>query len=254
MFIDTHAHLTMPEYSDLQSVLGRAKDAKVEAIINASFDLESSRASVKLAEDIDFVYAAVGIHPHDADLVTDDAIKELKKLSSSKKVVAVGETGLDYYRNLKPKEIEQEAFRKILILAQELNLPAIIHCRNADSDLIRIMREENKGNLRAVFHCFAGDEHLMNFALEMKYMISFTGNITFKKADLLRERVKQVPIESLMIETDCPYLAPEPFRGQRNEPSYVSYVAETIAKIKNISVEEVGMATTQNARRFFNLK
>ena len=253
MYIDTHAHLNMPEYSDLHSVLDRAKDSKVETIINASYDIESSHASVALANNNQNIYAAVGIHPHDAQITSTATINEIRKLAANKKTLAIGETGLDYFRCLVPKEVQQNSFRVFLQLAQELSLPIIVHCREADQDVIRIMREENRGTLRAVFHCFAGDENLMRFALDMGFMVSFTGNITFKKAGLLRERARQIPINNLMIETDCPYMSPEPFRGERNEPSNVVFVAQAIANEKGLPVEEVAIATTQNARKFFNI-
>lgn len=243
----------MPEYSDLQEVIDRAKLAKVETIINASFDLESSKASVKLAENYDFIYAAVGIHPNDAQLVNSESLKAIKQLARSKKVVAIGETGLDYYHTYVAKEIQQEAFRKFLQLAQDLKLPAIVHAREAQDDIIRIMREENRGDLRAVFHCFAGDEKLVQYAQENKFLISFTGNITFKKAQVLRDIIAKTPLEMIMIETDCPYLSPEPFRGKKNEPANVVYVAKEVAKIKNIPLEETAMVTTKNARSFFKL-
>jgi TatD DNase family protein len=253
VFIDTHAHLTMPEYSDLNDVLARAKDAKIENIINASFDLISSKAGVRLAKDHDFIYAAVGIHPHDANLVDEKMIGELTRLASDPKVVAVGETGLDYYRNLQPQEIQIAAFRKFLQLAQKLDKPVIIHCREAQEDVMRVMREEDQGKLRGVFHCFAGDEKLVQFAQDLGFMISFTGNVTFKKAQATRDRVKEIPLSILMLETDCPYLAPEPFRGQRNEPSYITYVAKAIAEIKEITVEELAMQTTKNAKKLFKI-
>lgn len=263
MFIDTHAHLTKDEYSDIAEVIQRAKDAKVEAIVNASFDLPSSREAVKLANDNDFICAAVGIHPHNAPAVTDAAVAEIRKLAKDKKVVAIGETGLDYFKNLqptyaeasvgKPADIQKLAFRKFLALSQELDLPIIVHSRDAQDDTIHIMREENKGKLRGVFHCFAGDEHLIQLAKEIGFMISFPGTVTFKKADQVRENVKNIPLEMIMIETDCPYLSPEPFRGQRNEPAYVVYVAQKIAEIKKLSLEEVAMETTRNAKRMFKI-
>ncbi|MBI5701586.1 TatD family hydrolase [Candidatus Saganbacteria bacterium] len=253
MFIDTHAHLTMPEYSDLSEVIDRAKAAKVEAIINASFDIDSSNASMTLANNYDLIYAAVGIHPNDAQLVNDEAIKHISSLASNKKVVAIGETGLDYYHTIVEKEVQQKAFRIFLNLAQKLDLPVIVHCRQADNDVIRIMREENKGKLQAVFHCFAGDPNLRVFAEEMGFMVSFTGNITFKKAGLLREQAKIVPMNKLMIETDSPYLAPDPLRGSRNEPANVAIIAKKIAAIKGLSVEDVAIETTKNAREFFRI-
>jgi len=253
VFIDTHAHLTMPEYSDLSEVLTRAREVKVEAVINASFDLKSSQEGLRLAKDHDFIYAAVGIHPHDANLVDDKMIQELERLASDPKVVAIGETGLDYYRNLQPKETQIAAFRKFLQLAQKLDKPVIIHCREAQEDIMRVMREENQGKMRGVFHCFAGDEKLIQFANDLGFLISFTGNITFKKANRTRELAKLVPIFQLMIETDCPYLAPEPFRGRRNEPAYITYVAKVLAEIKGITVEELARSTTKNARKLFKI-
>lgn len=253
MFIDTHAHLTMPEYSDLDQVLSRAKDAKIEAIINASFDLQSSRDSLKLAKEHDFIYAAVGIHPHDADKVDEKAIAEVLELAKDKKVVAIGETGLDYHYGKDNKEAQKAAFKKFLELAQELNKPVIIHCREADEDTITIMKEVNRGGLRGVFHCFAGNDSLIDYAREIGFYASFTGTVTFKKADQVRENVKKIPLEKLMLETDCPYLAPEPNRGKRNEPSYIPIIARKIAELKGISIEELAAITTQNARKFFSI-
>ena len=193
MFIDTHAHLTMPEFKDIDIYLLRAKNAGIEAIVNASFDLDSSIGSVDLAKRFNEIYAAVAIHPHDADLVDDKMIAAIKDLAAEQKVVAIGETGLDYYRNLKPAEVQQRAFRVFLRLAQELDKPVIIHCRDAQDDTIKIMKEENRGALRGVFHCFAGDEALVRFAEEIIFYISFTGNVTFKKAHEVRENAARTP-------------------------------------------------------------
>ena len=253
MFIDTHAHLTMPEFKEIDQFLARARDAKIEAIINASFDLESSLGSVELANKYDFIYAAVGIHPHDADKVDDKSIDQIKVLLQNKKVVAIGETGLDYYYKLKSVMLQQEAFRKFLALAQESNKPVIIHCREAQKDTIDIIKEENKGNLRGVFHCFAGDDMLIKFAKDIGFYISFTGNVTFKKAHAVRENVAKVPLNMMLLETDCPYLAPDPFRGKTNEPSYIPYIAKAIAEIKGITVEEIAIETTKNARNLFKI-
>ena len=253
MLIDTHAHLTMPEYNDLPAVFRRAKDAGIEAIINASFDLGSSRAGISLSRKNDLLYAAVGIHPHEADAVNAEAMAELKQLAADPRVVGVGETGLDYFNLRNSKESQMRAFRAFLSLAQELDKPAIIHCRDAQEDLIRIMKEENRGNLKGVFHCFAGDDELIDFAKETGFYISFTGNVTFKKAQKVRDNVKKLPLSRLLLETDCPYLAPEPFRGQRNEPAYVQYVAQAVALIKEVPVEEVAQVTTQNAKALFEI-
>lgn len=253
MYIDTHAHLTMPEFKEIDQFLTRAREAKIEAIINASFDLESSLGSVELANKYDFIYAAVGIHPHDADKVDDRSIEQIKTLFKNKKVVAVGETGLDYHYKLKSVELQQTAFRKFLALAQELNKPIIIHSREAQKDTIDIMKEENKGTLRGVFHCFAGDEELIRFAQEIGFYISFTGNVTFKKAHLVRENVTKVPLDMMLLETDCPYLAPDPFRGKTNEPSFIPYIAKAVAEIKGVSIEETARETTKNAKDLFNI-
>ncbi|MBU0573192.1 MAG: TatD family hydrolase [Candidatus Margulisbacteria bacterium] len=253
MYIDTHAHLTKDEYSDLAEVIKRAREANVEAILNASFDIASSREAVKLAQEYDFIYAAVGIHPHHAPEVNDNIFAEIKELAKDKKVAAIGEMGIDYFKNISPQDVQQHVFRKFLALAQELELPAIVHCRDAQEDTIRIMREENNGKLRGVFHCFAGDERLVRFAQEIGFLISFTGNITFKKADQVRENARKAPLEMIMIETDCPYMAPEPYRGQRNEPAYVVRVAEKIAEVRNMRIEEVAMETTRNAKKLFGI-
>jgi len=253
MFIDTHAHLTMPEYNDLNDVLARAREAKIEAIVNASFDLGSSEGSLKLAQEHDFIYAAIGIHPHDADKVNEASMSEIRSMANNKKVVAIGETGLDYHYHKETKDLQIEAFRKFLRLARELNKPVIVHCREAQEDTIKVMKEENKGDLRGVFHCFAGDDELIDFAKEIGFYISFTGTVTFKKAHQVRENVQKTPIEMLLLETDCPYLAPEPYRGKRNEPSYIPIMARAIADLKRIPIEELAAATTKNARRLFSI-
>jgi len=244
----------MPEYSDLDQVVERAKTAKIDLIINASFDLDSSRQALELTKRFpNYMYAAVGIHPHDAKLATETAIAEIKETASDKNVVAIGETGLDYFHNKQPKDIQQAAFRKFLNLSQELDLPVVIHARDAQEDTINIMKEEKKGNLRGVFHCFAGDQKLIDYAHTIGFYISFAGMVTFKKADNVRENVKKIPLSMLLLETDCPYLAPEPYRGKRNEPAYIPIIAERIAKVKGVSSDEVAKITTQNAKKLFKI-
>jgi len=253
MLIDTHAHLTMSEFFDLQDVLDRAKKAGVEAIVNASFDTESSHKSTCLSDDVDFIYASVGIHPNHASEATEENLSKIKRLAQSKKVVAIGEIGLDYYHKDIHPDIQKEVFVKFIRLAKELSLPMIIHSREADDDTIEIMKNENVSGMKAVFHCFAGSEKLEKFAYDSGFMVSYTVNITFKKADIIRASAKRVPVEKIMVETDCPYLAPQVFRGQRSEPAFVYYVAEEISKIKNISLDEVSDITTRNAKQFFNI-
>lgn len=255
MYVDTHAHLTFPEFEiDLPEVIQRAKAANIEAIINIALDEEAIQKSLRIAADYpNFVFNAAGLHPHDASQWHDDSYGHLKEISSKHKIVAIGETGLDYHYKLSPIEQQQKVFRLCLQLAQELDIPAVIHSREASKDTLNIIREENRGNLKGVLHCFAGDMELGRAALDMGLYISFTGNITFPKADNLREAAKQIPLERLMVETDCPFLAPQEFRGKRNEPAYVVKVAEKIAQVKGLSVEKVAIATTRNARALFGL-
>ncbi|OGC07658.1 hypothetical protein A2230_08035 [candidate division WOR-1 bacterium RIFOXYA2_FULL_36_21] len=263
MYIDTHAHLTIDEprfpnrgeYPDLQDVLDRAKKARVFAIINPSFDYESSLSVSCLSDDVDFVYGAIGIHPHDADNLTDEILRKFKKIAKeNKKIVAIGETGLDYFKCKVAPYVQQESFKRHMDLALELNLPVIVHCREAHNDIIKIMSEKKYEEIKCVFHCFAGAKELLAFAINKGFYISYTGNITFKKADLLRESVKNTPLNRLMIETDSPYLAPEPFRGQRNEPAFVAYVAKAIGALIERTEEEVAAVTTDNAKLFFGIQ
>lgn len=253
MYIDTHAHLTFPEFQlDLPDVIARAKAAKVEAIINIALDDEAIDKSVIMSKDYpDYIHLAAGLHPQEASQWNDGSYQKYKELALKQKMVAVGETGLDYHYKLSPVEDQKLVFRNFLRLAQELDIPAIIHSREAAQDTINILREENRGNLKGVLHCFAGDMGLGNAALDMDLHISFTGNITFPKAQIIRDAAKDIPLDRIMIETDCPFLAPQAFRGQRNEPAYVVKVAEKIAAIKDLTLEEVAIATTENARRLF---
>lgn len=253
MLIDTHTHLTFPEFQpDLSAVIDRAKEAKLEAIINIALDDNAVLQSIKLAEDYpDFIFNAAGIHPHEASQWQSDSYQKFKELAQKNKLIAIGEIGLDFFYKLSPPEQQKMVFRQLLQLAQELDLPAIIHSRDAAHDTLTILREENRGKLKGVLHCFAGDMELGKGALDMGLYLSFTGNITFPKANIIRTAAKEAPLDRILIETDCPFLAPQEFRGKRNEPAYVIKVAEKIAGIKDISFEEAAIATTQNARRLF---
>ena len=263
MFIDTHAHLDFPEFkTEVPGVLGRAKEAHVERIINVGVDGDSSKHSVDLARKYPEIYAAVGMHPHSAKELDIESKGWLTALSNHEKVVAIGEIGLDYYylkRSSKyahyPTREEQIfCFEQMLDLALETGLPAIIHAREADADILGILKSYH-GQLRAVLHCFSSNWDTAEKLLDMGFAISFTGNITFKNqsADLI-EAVRKTPIGSIMIETDCPYLAPELYRGARNEPAYVVEVAKKIAEIKNLSLAEVEIETSKKAMKFFNIK
>lgn len=255
MFIDTHAHLTFPEYKiDLPEVIARAKEAGLEAIINIALDEEAIKQSLKITEEYPgYIFTAAGVHPQDASGWSIEDEKRVRELAKEKKIIAIGETGLDYHYKLSPVDVQKEVFRKYLRLCQELDLPAVIHSRDAAKDTMLILHEENNGKLKGVLHCFAGDMELAREALDLGILFSFTGNITFPKADMIRLAAKEIPLEKIMIETDCPFMAPQIYRGQRNEPAYVVKVAEKIAEIKGMSAEEVARQTTQNARALFRI-
>lgn len=253
MFIDTHAHLTFPEFAaDLPAVIQQAKDARLEAIVNIALDDESVKSSLKMSRDYpDFVFTGAGLHPHEASEWNDGSYEKYSSLAKEHKLIAIGETGLDYHYKLSPVDQQKKVFRAFLQMAQELDLPAVIHSREAAQDTINILREENKGGLKGVLHCFAGDMSLGQAALDMGLLISFTANITYPKADLIRTAAQEIPLDRLMIETDCPFLSPQAYRGTRNEPAYVVKVAEKIAELKGLTVEEVALATSENAQRLF---
>ncbi|MEL3959771.1 TatD family hydrolase [Lysinibacillus endophyticus] len=255
MFIDTHVHLNADQYEeDLQQVIDRALAAKVEKMVVVGFDRKTIEKAMNLAEIYDFIYAVIGWHPVDAIDCTEEDLQWIEQLAAHKKVVAIGETGLDYYWDKSPKEVQQELFRKQIHLAQKLNLPIVIHNRDATGDVVKILREENAASVGGVMHCFSGSVETARECIAMNFMISLGGPVTFKNARLPKEVAKEIPLEYLMIETDAPYLAPHPYRGKRNEPSYVPLVAEEIARQKELTVEEVAQATTSNAVRFFNIK
>ncbi len=251
MYIDTHAHLNMPEYSDIAEVLSRAAAAGVLTIIDVGFDLVSSRTSVRLSDSYDQIFSAVGIHPHDASDFKDSDLDELRKLVLNPKVVAIGECGLDYYRNLSPGDAQIEMFRREIGLARELKLPMIVHSRDAHDDVLRILHEEAGGGLTGVMHCFSGDERIARLTLDLGFYVSFAGPLTFKNARDLRDIAKFVPLDKILIETDCPYLSPDPYRGERNEPAYVIKTAEKLAEIRGISLDELSLRIEQNVKELF---
>jgi TatD DNase family protein len=253
MYIDTHAHLTFPEFAvDLPDVIKRAKEANLEAIVNIALDDAALKKSLALsAEYAGYIFTAAGIHPHEASEYRESDYQKFKALAEQKQLVAIGETGLDYHYKLSPVETQQAVFRQFLQLCQAVDLPAVIHSREAAEDTIKIIREENRGKLKGVMHCFSGDSALALATLDLGFLISFTANITFPKANSLREVVKEVPLDKIMIETDSPFLAPQEFRGKRNEPAYVVKVADQIAAVKGLTVAEVALQTTRNARQLF---
>ncbi len=255
MLSDTHCHLDFPDYDkDRLEVIQRARDSGIKLIINVGSDIEHSIAAVSLADEFDFIYACVGIHPHDAKTYSEDTLSQLKELIKKPKVVGMGEIGLDYFRNLSPKDVQIDLFNKILSMARESNLPVVIHSRQAQIDTIKILKDHAQGGLlTGVVHCFSGDELFLKECLELGLNISFTCNITYKKASNLREFVKLCPVEKILLETDSPFLPPEGKRGTRNEPGNVSFLAKAISEIKNIDYEMVNRITFENACRLFSI-
>ncbi len=254
MLIDTHAHLEMREFNDdRDDVINRAREAGVEYIITIGTTVESSRDAVMLAEKHGCVYAAVGIHPHEAKDVLHPAYEVLRHLAKHKKVVAYGEVGLDYYYERSARNVQQRKFRDMLREARELQLPVIVHDRDAHEDTLRILAEEWDPALGGVMHCFSGDGAFARAVMDLGFSISIAGPVTFPKADALREVVKQVPIERMLVETDAPYLAPQAFRGRRNEPAYARHTAEAVAKIKGLTLEDVARITSFNAMQLFGI-
>ena len=252
MLIDTHCHLDFPEFdSDRELVIQRAEQAGVSFIINIGSSLRGSQAGIDLAGQYDFIYTSVGIHPHEADKINDGIIKNIQQLSRQAKVVAIGEIGLDYYRGISSAENQKKLFISLLEFAQLKLLPVIIHCRQAQKDISKILKEMNVNC--GIVHCFSGDEHFLRLCLDLGLHISFTCNLTYKKADGLRSLAKLVPLERLLLETDAPFLPPEGLRGKRNEPGYVRYLAEELSRIKAVDLEEITQVTTANAQTLFRL-
>ena len=256
MLIDSHAHIQGKEYAgEIDAVIARAREAGVEKIIavGGAGDMSSNSEAIALADSFPDVYATVGMHPHDAKDVSADELKKLKELAADPKVVAVGETGLDYYYNHSPHEVQRRVFAEFIHMARETERPIVVHERDAAQDAFELLRNEGAGQIRGVIHCFTGNYEAARNYLDLGFYVSFTGIITFKNAEPLREVVRKVPLERMLVETDSPYLTPVPHRGRRNEPAYVRYVAETIASIKGLSLEEVARVTTQNVRGLFGV-
>ncbi len=252
--IDSHAHLNDKRFrQDEAQVLERAAAAGLEAIINVGFDLAASERATRLAERQPLVFAAVGVHPHDAARQNADYLDTLRKLAGLKKVVAIGEMGLDFYRNLSPPAAQKKVFREQIRLAKELSLPIIVHDRDAHSEVLAVLKEEKAGEIGGVLHCFSGDTDFARNCLKLGFYISIAGPITYKQQGALVEVARMVPSDRLLLETDAPYLAPVPHRGKRNEPAFVRHTAEQVASLRSESLELVSQSTTENARRLFNL-
>lgn len=251
MFIDSHCHLNFPDLAkDMDSILANMRANEVSHALCVSVDLATFPQVLQLAEDHENLYASVGVHP-DYELETEPTQAELVDLSRHPKVVAIGETGLDYYRLTGDLDWQRDRFRTHIRTASECGKPLIIHTRSAVQDTLRIMDEENAGSAGGVMHCFTENLEVAQAAIELGFHISFSGILTFKNATLIKEVARSIPLEKILIETDSPYLAPSPYRGKTNQPAYVKYVAEEIARLRGITLDEVGEATSYNFRRLF---
>lgn len=256
MIFDTHTHLNDKQFAeDRDEVILRAREEYgVSWMLNVGYNRETIQTSLELAEKYDFIYSSVGWHPTDAISYREEDLVYLRELTSHPKVVALGEMGLDYYWDTSPKDVQAHVFREQIRLAREVKLPIIIHDRDAHEDVIKILRSEHAEEVGGVMHCFGGDEKIMEAALEMNFYIGIGGPVTFKNAKLPKEIARLVPEDRLLLETDCPYLAPHPFRGKRNETGYVRLVADQIAELRGLSIEELAQITTNNAKRLFQIQ
>ena len=265
--VDTHCHLHRAEFDpDRDEIVARAREAGVVALLDPATDSASNQTVVDLAQRYPEVYAALGVHPHDAAQMTPEGLQELEALAQVEKVVAIGEIGLDYYRNLSPKEIQQETFRKLLLLAKKLKQPVILHCRGegavntsggvgqeAYEDLFKILKEILTPPIQGLLHCFSGTVEIAQQALAMGLHLSFAGNLTFPKAEPLRAVAKVVPQDKVVLETDAPFLSPQTYRGKRNEPSYLSELVQEWAELRGATPQEIAEQTTENAFRLFGM-
>ncbi len=253
MFFDTHAHLDDDRFlDDREAVIKMIKEEGVSLVVNIGASLDSSKDSIALAEKYDFIYAAVGVHPSDTDKMSDADLETIKRMASNEKVVAIGEIGLDYYYEDPDRETQKIWFKKQLELAKKLDMPYIIHDRDAHGDVLEIIREV--GYFNGLMHCYSGSAEMAKELVKLGFYISIAGQVTFKNAPKVREVVASVPVERLLIETDSPYLTPEPFRGKRNDPSKVKFTCEKIAEIKGLTLEETAKITLQNGKTFYKIR
>ena len=254
MFIDSHAHIQLDRFdSDRSLVIERAKNSQVSIILVVGFDISTSHLAVELADRYDHIYATVGLHPHDAKRFTRQTLRENALLAEHPKVVALGEMGLDYHRNLSPKSVQKRVFEEQLDLATQLDLPIVVHNRNAFDDILSIL--ENHSQLTGgVLHCFSENTKSMDRVIDVGFHIGIGGPITYKKSQDLKQVVKVMPADSFLIETDCPWLAPQLRRGKRNEPAYITEIATKIAELRQVTIESVGQTSSQNFRKLFSIE
>jgi len=250
-FVETHTHLDLIK-RDTEEVVKEAKEKGVTKMVTIGIDLSSSKIALEFASRFVGVYAAISFHPHESRFLDEQKLKELEKIAKNSKVVAIGETGLDYYWKHSPLFCQEEAFKKQINLARKLNLPLIVHDRDAHQDTLKILAEKAKG-LKVLLHCFSGDLNMAKICIERSYYLGIGGVVTFHNAKKLKAVVEGVPLENLVLETDSPYLTPHPFRGKPNEPKYIPLIAEKIAEIKGISVKEVAKVTSNTAQEFFGI-
>lgn len=255
MIFDTHAHLQDEKLrGDIENILNRARAAGVESIACVGYDLPSSREAVLLARKYRQVYAAVGVHPHDAQTLSPSVLSQLRDLAKDPKVVAIGEIGLDYYRDLSPRDIQKQAFIEQIKLAHEIGKPIIIHDRDANQDVIDIVKRNRAGRNGGIMHCYSGSLPLAIEFIKEGFYISLAGPLTYKNARKPQEIAVKIPIDRLLVETDCPYLTPEPLRGRLNEPAHVRYVVDKMAELRGRHPDEIAYLTWLNARRVYGLK
>ena len=257
MLVDSHAHIGAPRFdSDRDKVMERAREAGISFVFDVGSDLESSKKAIGLTQQYDEVYAVIGFHPHNASRMINGDLETLAELTQQPKVVAIGEIGLDFYRNLSPRDTQIESFKRQLELAEKLGLPVVIHSRDAQQEVLGILTDwaEHSGQDKplGVLHCFSGDIELAGRYIEMGFLISIAGPVTYRNSHAV-DIARDIPLEKLVVETDCPYLAPHPYRGKRNEPSYLSFVVEKIGQIRGIPSDLIAEQTTNNAIRLFRL-
>lgn len=254
MYFDTHAHLDDEQFTeDQEAVIARAQEAGVELIVNVGCNLPSALHTVELTQKYAFIYGAIGMHPHDAKELDEQSLTKLYQMAQNPRIVAIGEIGLDYYYDLSLRETQQKVFRAMINMAKELKLPIVIHDRDAHEDTLKIVKEENASEVGGVFHCYSGSWPMAKEIMKLGFYLALGGTVTFKNARKVVEVAQEVPLDHLLLETDCPYLSPVPYRGKRNEPSFVPKVAETIAEFKGLTVEEVAQVTLENGKRLFGI-
>ncbi|KYD18801.1 MAG: TatD family deoxyribonuclease [Caldibacillus debilis] len=254
MLFDIHTHLNAEQFEeDLDEVIERAREAGVSSMVVVGFDRPTIRKTMELIERYDHLYGCIGWHPVDAVDMREEDLAWIEQLSRHPKIVAIGETGLDYHWDKSPKDVQKAVFREQIRLAKKLSLPIMIHNREATEDVIQILKEEHAEETGGIMHCFSGSPEIAKECIKMNFFISLGGPVTFKNGKQAKEVAKEVPLAYLLLETDCPYLAPHPFRGKRNEPAYVRYVAEEIARIKGLPLEEIAEITANNARKIFKI-